>query len=201
MARRKTRELHPAIILVLSWLVPGAGHVCIGRARRGIVIFLIIGATFWAGVGMGGTLTLDPKSERWWSISEMFAGVHGLFSWQRQDKLNRQITSQLPQLPVTRNSAELQEQRLFDIDAEKARLGVALVYPTDVVARAYAGVAGLLNLLCVFDATALALMGVRGEQLPDRGENPPDRGETLPKEDDDRADDDKSAQPSEASAC
>mgnify|MGYP000853354412 CR=1 FL=1 len=38
-------------------------------------------------------------------------------------------------------------------------------YHVDNVARAYAGIAGLLNLLCIFDATILALMGRFGEPV------------------------------------
>ena len=44
-----------------------------------------------------------------------------------------------------------------------------LVYPTDVVARAYAGIAGMLNLLCIFDAVVLAMLGHFGEQTGKEG--------------------------------
>ena len=49
--------------------------------------------------------------------------------------------------------------------------GYQLVAPAETVARAYAGVAGLLNALCIFDAVVLAAMGVFGEptgQMPRR---------------------------------
>jgi len=167
MARRKTSNPHPALVLALGWLIPGAGHVCIGRAWRGVIIFLVIGATFWAGVGMGGVLTVDPATERWWFYSEMCAGAHGLVGWRRQHQFSRDIQKEVQEvlndMPRVRSKAEEQEQRRFAEDSIQAERGVALVYPTDVVARAYAGVAGLLNLLCVFDATVLAAMGVRGE--------------------------------------
>ena len=41
--------------------------------------------------------------------------------------------------------------------------GLSLSYPSDTVARAYAGVAGMLNLMCIFDAVMLATMGSAGE--------------------------------------
>ena len=41
----------------LAWLVPGAGHVMLGRTLRGVIIFIIIGAMFWTGVGLGGVMT------------------------------------------------------------------------------------------------------------------------------------------------
>jgi hypothetical protein len=38
--------------------------------------------------------------------------------------------------------------------------------PTLNVARPYAGIAGMLNLLCIMDAVVLAFMGVYGEPPP-----------------------------------
>ncbi len=163
MSPQRTDNPHAALVVVLAWLIPGAGHVCIGRARRGVIIFLVIGATFWAGVGIGGTLTLDPSTERAWSISEMFAGVHGLVAWYRQDRLYEEIYDEVGPTPAKGSTGEIIERHQYEKDFALAKREQALPYPTNVVARAYAGVAGLLNLLCVFDATALALMGVRGE--------------------------------------
>lgn len=172
MARRKTSSPHPVLVLALGWLIPGAGHVCIGRVWRGVIVFLVIGATFWAGVGMGGVLTVDPATDRWWFYSEMCAGAHGLVGWYRQHRLYEDV--HLPEMPRIANRTEAMELRQFHMNSILADKGVALVYPTDVVARAYAGVAGLLNLLCVFDATVLAAMGVRGEphrqRAPQEGE-------------------------------
>ena len=43
---------------------------------------------------------------------------------------------------------------------------LSLVSPVDTAARAYCGVAGLLNLMCIFDALILAIMGSTGEPKP-----------------------------------
>ena len=42
--------------------------------------------------------------------------------------------------------------------------GVALVAPTETIARAYAGIAGLLNIMCIFDALILSVMGLGREE-------------------------------------
>lgn len=136
--------------MLLAWLVPGAGHVYAGRMARGIIIFLVIGATFWAGVGMGGVKTIDYQAERYWFYAQMVTGVHGLAGWQRQ----RQAQDAVETNP-TRYANPASSENL------------ALVAPVDTVARAYSGVAGLLNLLCIFDATILALMGSSGEPPKD----------------------------------
>ena len=49
------------------------------------------------------------------------------------------------------------------LDQKLQAEGIALVAPADTVARAYAGVAGLLNLMCIFDALMLSIMGTTGE--------------------------------------
>lgn len=149
--------------MALAWIVPGAGHVFIGRPVRGVIIGLVIAATFWAGVAMGGVMTVEPRDERWWFIADLLSGVHGLAAWQIEEHtwrsladdpdVRRQQTS-LRQDPV--NAAAV-------MDAKLQEHGLALTSPTDVVARAYCGIAGLLNLMCIFDVMMLGLMGVRAE--------------------------------------
>lgn len=132
--------------MFLAWLVPGAGHVYAGRLTRGIIIFVMIGATFWTGVALGGVKTVDYQAERYWFFAQMVTGVHGLTGWQRQRGTQEKIASD-PVKYAGPGSAD----------------NIALVAPVDTVARAYSGVAGLLNLLCIFDATMLAFLGSSGE--------------------------------------
>ena len=149
--------------MLLAWLVPGAGHGYAGRMARGIIIFVVIGTTFWAGVAMGGIKTVDCQAERYWFYAQMVTGVHGLAGWQRQRNTQHDIEVD----PEKYSSAASSER-------------ISLVAPVDTVARAYSGVAGLLNLLCIFDATILALMGSSGEPVrgvPDEGlDETPTRG-------------------------
>jgi hypothetical protein len=90
-------------------------------------------------------MTVDPQDEPWWFSAQMISGVHGLVSWQRQTPY--------------RHILETDAQALDPANPKH----IALVAPTDTVARAYSGVAGLLNLLCIFDALMLAMMGITGE--------------------------------------
>lgn len=140
----------PYVALLLAWLIPGAGHAYLGRLKRGIVVFVTIGALFWAGVGIGGVMTVDYRNERWWFIAQMFAGAHGLAGWYRQRGLPEH-------LDIRERDSEAER------DYKLTRAGIALVAPAETVARAYSGVAGLLNLMCMFDALMLSVMGVRGE--------------------------------------
>jgi TM2 domain-containing membrane protein YozV len=159
---RKTPKPNPAIALVLAWLIPGAGHFYVRRRVQGIILFLVITATFWMGMGFGGVLTVDPRADRWWAIAADMTGINGVIGHIRQKKVYTAIAENNPNLADPRDASKVKidtPEKSLQLDAELADAEVALVYPTDVVARAYAGVAGLLNLLCIFDATVLAMMG------------------------------------------
>jgi hypothetical protein len=86
----------------------------------------------------------------------MMTGVHGLVGWQRQRGLYTRVLAR-ERLDLRRGY----DQDLLDDKLQKE--GVALVAPANTVARAYSGVAGLLNLMCIFDALMLSLMGATGE--------------------------------------
>jgi hypothetical protein len=229
--RSLNNAIRAVIAMALAWIVPGAGHAFVGRPWRGVIIFVTIGITFWAGVAMGGVMTVDKQGQKWWFAAEMLTGVHGLVGWQRQEEQVRELEpiiqkemaqegaslqnriqdnrrelneyhTQVARLKISIQAATdaqerqmLQEDLKTRLEAQKnieaeviglhrqlynlrsahtvkvlARKKLALVAPMSTLARAYAGVAGLLNLMCVFDAVMLALIGTvvarpREEQL------------------------------------
>ncbi|MGA2266432.1 MAG: DUF6677 family protein [Phycisphaerae bacterium] len=152
--------------MVLGWIVPGMGHVVLGRPVRGLIIFLTIAATFWAGMAMGGVMTLDPVNEHWWFVADMITGVHGLAAWQFYQRTWNRLASD-PSVRQ-RQTALAREpwQAAAVMDQKLQEEHLALTAPTDTIARAYSGIAGLLNLMCIFDAMILALMGIGGEPPP-----------------------------------
>lgn len=164
MARQdKSTRRFWILAALLAWLVPGAGHVYLGRMRRGAILFLAIAATFWGGAAMGGVMTVDSRYDRWWFYAQSLSGVHGLAGWWRQEQVYRDVARRLGKeqiLPAPDGRPTDEQMR---VDAALREKGVVLANPTEGVARAYSGVAGLLNLLCVFDAALLAMMGRRGE--------------------------------------
>lgn len=152
--------------LLLGWLVPGAGHLLLSRTRRAIIIFVTLTATFWSGMAIGGVTTIDPRAERWWFIAQMLNGISGVGAWHMQNQLHAEIEPLARKAAIKdaaatgqRGSVGLQPY----IDRELAEDGLGLGPPGDTVARAYSGVAGLLNLLCIFDVVMLSMIGVRGE--------------------------------------
>lgn len=170
--KKKTSRPIAALALVLAWLVPGLGHIYLGRKLRGIIIFLAIGATFWASVGIGGVMTVDYQNERWWFAAEMLTGIHGITGWERQRRVYEELAEELG--PPPEITSPTRANWILQTDRALARDEIALVAPTSTIARAYAGVAGLLNLMCIFDATILALMGVTGEFRPRKQQEQPE---------------------------
>jgi len=137
--------------MFLAWAIPGAGHMLLGRWIRGVVIFVTVGALFWGGVLVGGVLTVDQHNARWWLAAQMLTGMHGLTGFHMQREVYHDL-GELPDDPI-------------ELDALLVKKGIALNdNPGDNIARAYTGIAGMLNLLCVSDVLLLGLMGVRGER-------------------------------------
>jgi len=231
-SKQSNTPVRVVLALILAWIVPGAGHAFVGRPWRGVIIFLVIGATFWGGVALGGVMTVDYKEQKWWFAAEMLTGVHGLVGYQRASTQLEELEPQIQKAMAERTrsltariresqqnlsqcnteiahleqqirSAETKSQRDMlseDLDNRKklsnelngairgaykklnslssahttnvlSGENLALVAPMATLARAYAGVAGLLNLMCVFDAVMLAMIGTVAVADPSRRED------------------------------
>ena len=159
---------------LLAWVIPGAGHVFLGRTVRGLIICICINGLFWAGVAFGGVFTVEPLGQKWWFAAQMCTGVSRAAGWVRQERYRRKVTAEFdnPNLraptPTRRDlgRGDLAPEWWAAYNYALAAEGVNLNYPADTVARAYSGVAGMLNLMCIFDAILLAAMGSFGEPPP-----------------------------------
>jgi len=166
MAKDETPHfLTPFVAGILAWIMPGAGHVYLGRTVRGVILCVCINGLFWAGVAVGGVFTVEPRGERWWFIAQMFTGASGTTAWYRQKNAHHDALAKAEKL--IEDSGESMGQREAYTRILVANK-LALSYPSDTVARAYSGVAGMLNLMCIFDAFMLAAIGAGGEPEPDK---------------------------------
>jgi hypothetical protein len=116
---------------------------------------------------------VDCYQERWWFIAEMLTGVNGLVGWVRQHNQYQQLLADVPGQNMQEKLQGLrtmyregQAETEARLDKRMMDAGVALVPPAETVARAYAGAAGLLNLMCIFDALLLSIMGAGAEPKP-----------------------------------
>ena len=52
--------------VALAWLIPGAGHLALGRVKRGLLLMILIGGAFFFGIMLHGRLfspfIADPVS-------------------------------------------------------------------------------------------------------------------------------------------
>lgn len=168
MAKDTPKQTLPPVAMVLAWVLPGAGHWYIGRPARAIILFLTIHLLFWSGIALGGVLTVDPQEQKWWFRAQALTGVSWMYSWQRQAReysgIARDAAEGLEPLP----DRERPEAFAARAQQEQAERGLALGLPTSDVAYIFTGVAGMLNLLCIFDALILSLMGRYGEPAAKR---------------------------------
>lgn len=54
----------PNVAAVLSWLLPGAGHVYVGRTGQGLLLFAVVCGLYWLGLSFSEGMTfeyLDPE--------------------------------------------------------------------------------------------------------------------------------------------
>lgn len=155
----------PVLAGILAWIVPGAGHWYLGRRVRAVILFAVILGLFWTGVALGGVFTVNPREETWWSRAQLCTGLSGVASWIRQDREFKDIVGKLQS--DTEQGRGRTEDPTDRIDAALAERHEALAPPTSDVALVLSGVAGMLNLMCIFDAVLLSLMGRYGEPRPE----------------------------------
>lgn len=73
---------NPAVAAILSWLVPGLGQMYQGRRSKGILFMSAILGTFLVGLGCGGGKVVyaswKPGEARWAYVCQLGAGVISL---------------------------------------------------------------------------------------------------------------------------
>lgn len=117
---------HAVIAAVLAWAVPGLGHIYLGQRTRGLIFTVVIGVTFWGGVAIGGVkTTIQPQERQAWFMAQICTGGHALaaMSWSKR----------------------IEDRQSYEFSPYVA------YYPADDLSVVYTGVAGLLNVLVIFD--------------------------------------------------
>ncbi len=131
-----------AAALVAAWLVPGAGHMVLGRVRRGILFAVIVLGSFTLGVAHDGWFALETEREPLLSSLRVVAnlGIGPL------DVVARTRVYGSPVYRVPRVGGQ-------DLDrAFRERLKS----PVSNYGTAYLWTAGLMNLLLLLDVWDIA---------------------------------------------
>lgn len=116
------------IVGFLTWILPGLGHIYMGQRTRGLVLLVTITVTFWTGVAIGGVrATIDPHERKLWFVAQMCTAGNTLTGFA----LHKYLDSR---------------------DSSSSESTVASHWSSAEIGAHYTGVAGLLNLLIIFDA-------------------------------------------------
>jgi len=114
---------------VLAWLVPGAGHFYLGLRKRGLLLFIFIELTFFMGLYIGTLRIVKPAESMFWFLAQIFAGLNTIVA------------------------------HLWSTTLPRPYAGASTLLVRDwsyYMAVLYTGIAGLLNLLTVFDSVIRA---------------------------------------------
>lgn len=124
-----------------GWLVPGVGHVILGRVRRGVLFAALIFASFGLGLANDGRLALrDPAHPVLTSLQVVANAGVGIADMFARAAVYGQVVYALP-----RNVGLPEYQKNVTILRDRVRSGRS-TYGT-----AYLWTAGLMNLLLLFD--------------------------------------------------
>jgi hypothetical protein len=130
-----------ALAVFLGWLVPGLGHVFLGRLRRGLIFGAIIWACFGLGLAHQGRLALWDPNQPFLTSLQLVANL----GVGPADLLTRLAVYGKPIYRMPGSGGSLQDLDKAELFRDRARSGVS-IYGT-----AYLWTAGLMNLLLLFD--------------------------------------------------
>ena len=130
---------------LLAWLVPGLGHCYQGRIGKGILFFLCVMGLFLFGAQQGSWKIIyfrwDDKEWRWPYLAQVATGTIALPALLHKPEWRQWLPE-----PLARFEAPPDEAVLDDLHRTLGkRIDIALVYTM---------VAGLLNVLVIYDALA-----------------------------------------------
>jgi hypothetical protein len=135
-------RLERTLLAVLAaWLVPGLGHVLLGRIRRGLVFSFLVLASFGLGLAHDGRIALRDDRQPLLSTLQVVANL----GVGPADLIARWAVYGGVPYSVPRDPFHPSRERLLGLLRERTRSSLS-IYGT-----AYLWTAGLMNLLLLFD--------------------------------------------------
>jgi uncharacterized protein DUF6677 len=145
-AETRTRQRVGATVpCVLAWLVPGLGHLWLGRTGRAIAFFAIVAATFVLGITSGGASTVVDGQQ---PLS--YLAVVDNLAIGPLDLVARRLT--LGELVYRLPDAEADPRRQEIMGRVRDRVRI----PTYEYGSTFLLTAGLMNILLILDAFDIA---------------------------------------------
>ncbi len=175
---------NPGLAAFLAWLVPGLGHWYQGRIAKGVLFFVCLMSTYAYGCYLGGS-----RQTGWARVVYM--------AWNEDDKrlfFLCQLGMGLPTMPAVIQASRVRngKEPLWGGFMAPPRIGPPRADgPTNLsldelhrrlhmyfeLGTLYTAIAGLLNVLAIYDAWAGPVMSEEEKPEDDKDEGSPDRGE------------------------
>jgi len=135
------RNRRTLLAVAAAWLVPGLGHVLVGRVRRGILFGAIVWGCFGLGLAHDGRLALRDARQPFLTTLQVVANL----GVGPADLVARLAVYKEPAYRLNRGRAADGGDARGEIFRARARSGLS-IYGTS-----YLWTAGLMNLLLLFD--------------------------------------------------
>jgi hypothetical protein len=136
---------NPPLAAVLAWLVPGLGHFYQGRIGKGVLFAVCVFGLFFWGYRQGQWqvvyLRWDEEEWRWPYLAQLGTGTVALPALLVKPQWRKWLPQRWRELQAAPTTDEIDE--LHRIHGKK--MDIAVIYTM---------LAGLLNLLAVYDAFA-----------------------------------------------
>ncbi len=176
----------PLIAGVLAWLIPGLGHFYQGRNAKGALFTICILGTFLYGLYLGGSKEVGWGRAVYFSfrandlrlpwLCQIGVGLPTvpmtLLQWQLQDKPVLDGFMAPPPLHATEAAENNGEPAVLPPPAQMSLAGInRLLHSYFEMGTVYTMIAGLLNILAVYDACCGPV-----SSEPDKKEDDNDQG-------------------------
>lgn len=130
-----------ALAVAAGWLLPGSGHVLLGRIRRGILFAVLVLGSFALGLAHDGRLALHDDRQPFLTALQVVANL----GVGPADVLARLSVYGEPAYALPSNPSDPRYDPRLRIFRDRTRSALS-IYGT-----AYLWTAGLMNLLLLFD--------------------------------------------------
>jgi hypothetical protein len=139
------------LAVLLAWLVPGMGHLVLRQWGRGIIFFVCIHLLFAGGLLIGGIRCINPPDQAIWTYTQFLSGWPMLVANKLEGQSRSQYT-QLLKLYDNQTPDETLEQRQVRTEKFIENHPLFAYHPkVQDLGSVYCGIAGMLNLLVMFD--------------------------------------------------
>lgn len=171
---------NPVVAGVLGWLIPGAGHLYQRRFAKGLLFMICILGTYFFGLTLGGGhvvyASTTKEDFRWHYFCQVGVGVPALPAVAQTMRVRQGKEPFLGGLmapprnvlgPDELNSAS-------HIEQDELTQWHLTYHSYFELGTLYTMVAGLLNILAVYDAVGGPVLIVADEEDPKRKKEPPE---------------------------